>query len=124
MVDTADTADMAAMAGRGGVSLAATEENLTATEEILMLNTKVVTWSLALFGAVTFLVCVLYGLIAPAALHMTSWLEQVLPGFRWLTLGGFAIGLVESFLYGVFAGLVFTPIYNAMATRWPDVPRR
>ena len=33
-----------------------------------MLNTKVVAWSLALFGAVTFLGCVLYGLLAPSPL--------------------------------------------------------
>lgn len=83
-----------------------------------MLNIKVVTWSLGLFGAVTFIVCVLYGLIVPETLHMTTFLEQVLPGFRWLTLAGFVIGLVESFLYGVYAGLVFSPIYNALWKRW------
>lgn len=77
-----------------------------------MLNIKVVTWSLALFGAVTFLVCILYGLIVPEPLHMTPFLEQVLPGFRWLTFGGFVIGLAESFLYGAYAGALFTAIYN------------
>lgn len=82
-----------------------------------MLSIKVVTWSLGLFGAVTFVVCVLYGLIVPAPLHMTGFLEGVLPGFRWLTPGGVVIGLVEAFLYGVYAGLVFTPIYNALSRR-------
>ena len=85
-----------------------------------MLSTKVVTWSLGLFGAVTLVVCVLYGLIAPEALHMHRFLESAFPGFRWLTAGGFVIGLVESFLYGVYAGLVFTPIYNALSRRWLD----
>ena len=66
----------------------------------------------------TYLVCILYGLIVPETLHMTGFLEQVLPGFRWLTAGAFAIGLVEAFLYGVYAGLVFTPIYNAFWRRW------
>lgn len=84
-----------------------------------MLNTKVVTWSLGLFGAVTFAVCIVYGLIVPERLHMTGFLESVLPGFRWLTPAGVLIGLVESFLYGVFAGLVYSPIYNALARRWP-----
>jgi len=77
-----------------------------------MLDTRLLTWSLALFGAVTFVVCVLYGLVVPAPLHMTGFLEQLLPGFRWLTWGGFAIGLIEAFLYGAYTGLVFGPIYN------------
>ena len=85
-----------------------------------MLSTKVVTWSLGLFGAVTFVVCVLYGLIVPESLHMRAFLESALPGFEWLTPGGIALGLVESFLYGVYAGLVFTPIHNALAQRWID----
>ncbi len=83
-----------------------------------MLNLKLVTWSLALFGAVSFVVCVLYGLIVPETLHMTGFLEAVLPGFRWLTVGSLFIGLVESFLYGAYAGLVFVPIYNMLAKRW------
>ena len=83
-----------------------------------MRNTKVVTWSLALFGAVTYLVCIVYGLIVPESLHMSGFLEQVLPGFRWLTPAGFVIGLVEAFLYGAYAGLVFTPIHNRLWKRW------
>ncbi len=82
-----------------------------------MLDIKVVTWSLGIFGAVTFVVCVLYGLIAPESLHMSRGLEVALPGFRWLTVFGFLLGLVESFLYGVYAGLVFVPIYNAVWKR-------
>jgi len=83
-----------------------------------MLNLKLVTWSLALFGAVSFVVCILYGLIVPEPLHMTGFLEAVLPGFRWLTVGSFFIGLVESFLYGAYAGLVYVPIHNMLARRW------
>ncbi|MFQ5703454.1 MAG: DUF5676 family membrane protein [Gemmatimonadales bacterium] len=82
-----------------------------------MLNTKILTWSLGLFTAVSFLVCVAYGLIVPESLHMTGWLEEMLPGFDWLTPVGFFIGLAESFLYGVYAGLVFPPIYNFVLKR-------
>ena len=81
------------------------------------LNWKVVTWSLGLFGAVTFVVCVVYGLIVPKALHSVQFLEMVLPGFHWLSLGAFVLGLVESFLYGAYTGLVFVPIYNTVARR-------
>lgn len=83
-----------------------------------MLNLKVVTWSLGIFTAVSFVVCVIYGLIVPASLHMSSFLEMVLPAFTWLTIGGFFLGLIESFLYGVYAGLVYVPIYNVLVRRW------
>lgn len=83
-----------------------------------MINVKVLTWSLGLFAALSFVVCVLYGLIAPESLHMHSALETILPGFRWLTISGFGVGLVESFLYGVYGGLVFGSIYNALWKRW------
>jgi len=83
-----------------------------------MINTKVVTWALALWTAITFVVCVIYGLVTPRSLHMPGILEQVLPAFKWLTLPGFLLGLAESFLYGAYAGLVFCPIYNALARRF------
>lgn len=77
-----------------------------------MLNTKTVSWALGAWGVFTFSVCVLYGLITPQSLHMHGFLEQVLPAFKWLTWWGFLLGLAESFLYGVYAGLVFCPFYN------------
>ncbi len=89
-----------------------------------MLNLKVMCWSLGLFTAVSFVVCVVYGLVVPPSLHMSAALEAILPAFRWLTVWGFLLGLIESFLYGVFAGLVFVPIYNALTRRWVnDAPR-
>lgn len=82
-----------------------------------MLDTRTVTWSLSIFTTVSYLLCVLYGLVTPASVHMTQFLEIVLPGFRWLTLLGFLVGLVESFLWGAYVGLVFVPIYNAVHRR-------
>ena len=83
-----------------------------------MLNIKIVSWTLGLFFAISFAVCVLYGLIVPANLHMAPFLEMTLPAFKWLTLRGFCLGLLESFLYGAYAGLVFVPIYNFLNRRW------
>jgi hypothetical protein len=37
---------------------------------------------------------------------------MVLPGFGWLSVGSFLLGLGESFLYGAYTGLIFVPIYN------------
>lgn len=85
-----------------------------------MLNIKVVSWALGTFSAFTFVVCVLYGLIVPESLHMKAVLEQLLPGFKWLTWWGFVLGLIESFLYGAYTGLVYVPIYNTFARRWGE----
>lgn len=89
-----------------------------------MLNIKVLAWSLGTFGAVSYLLCILYGLVVPGSLHMDSALEVVLPGFAWLTPTGFLVGLVESFLYGVYAGLAFGIIHNAIARRLGMLPSR
>lgn len=83
-----------------------------------MLNIKVVSWALATATLISYLVCVAYGLATPQSLHMHGFLEQVLPGFEWLTWQGFLIGLVESFLYGAYAGMVYVPIYNFFHRRW------
>ncbi|MDD3762930.1 MAG: DUF5676 family membrane protein [Pseudomonadota bacterium] len=83
-----------------------------------MLNTKLVSWSLGLFAAITFVLCVIWGLVTPENLHMKGLLEQLLPAFRWLTWWGFPLGLVESFLYGAYAGLVYCPIHNTLHRRF------
>ena len=83
-----------------------------------MLNTKIVSLSLGIFTAISFVLCIIYGLIVPPSMHMPKVLEMALPGFKWLTFWGFCLGLIESFLYGAYAGLVFVPIYNFLARRW------
>lgn len=82
------------------------------------MSLKTVTWALALSAAVLYLLCIAYGLTNPVAGHMRDFLTIALPGFEWLTLTGFFIGLAKSFLYGALAGLVYVPIYNALARRW------
>jgi hypothetical protein len=83
-----------------------------------MLNIKVVTWSLAIWTAFMFVFCVVYGLLTPSGVHMYAFLQQVLPGFESLSWRGFLVGLIQSFLYGAFAGLVYVPIYNFLQRKW------
>ena len=83
-----------------------------------MLSVKVVSWSLAVWGGITFVVCVLYGLLVPGSLAMHQALGQALPGFTWLTVGGFVIGLGWSIVYGLYAGWLFSVIYNRLNKRW------
>lgn len=96
----------------------AAEDSESDMQRGIVLNIKVVSWSMGMFAAISFVVCVLYGLIVPPSLHMAAFLESVLPAFKWLTFAGFFLGLIESFLYGAYVGLVFVPIYNAFSRRW------
>jgi hypothetical protein len=82
-----------------------------------MLNWKVVTKSLSSFTAISFVLCVGYGLLAPAAFHPSWLLEALLPGFKWLGLGSFLLGLIESALYGAWAGVLYSALYNYFARR-------
>ena len=115
---TEDTRNPGTLSRETAGGKGSTPTTATLRVEAVMINIRVLSWSLASFSSVSYVVCVLYGLVVPEALHMTGFLEQVLPGFRWLTPAGFVIGLLESFLYGAYAGLVFTPIYNGFRRRW------
>ncbi len=83
-----------------------------------MLNAKVVSWSLAIWGAITFVICMLYGLLVPGSLPIHQALEQVLPGFKWVTFGGFLIGLAWTAVYGLYAGWLFSIVHNWLYKRW------
>ena len=81
------------------------------------LNWKVATWSLALFGAVSFVLCVAWGLVVPREWHLTQLLEFGLPGFRWISPQSFVLGLVESFVIGAYVGALFSVIHNFVLRR-------
>jgi len=82
-----------------------------------MLNWKIVCWALGLTTAISFVFCVVWGSLTPEAVHMHAFLEQVLPAFEWLSVGSFFLGLIESFLWGFYGGIVFVPIYNLLHKR-------
>ncbi len=73
---------------------------------------------MGLFTTVSYILCVIWGLVTPQSLHMHQFLEIVLPAFKWLSVSGFLLGLVESFLWGAYVGLVFVPLYNVFYRRW------
>ena len=53
----------------------------------------------SLFFAVSFVLCIAVSLIFPAH-TMAQSLQGLLPGFQWLTLKGFSLGLIEAYGYG------------------------
>ena len=73
--------------------------------------------SLGVFLAITFTLCVIWGLVFPGTGLMQRALEAAFPWFTWLSWGSYFVGLVESFLYGIYAAAVFVPLYNGLS-RW------
>lgn len=68
--------------------------------------------ALSVFLALTFANCVGWGLVAPPNLHMHGVWEQLLPGFTFISVSSFFIGLVEAYLYGWYIALIFVPLYR------------
>lgn len=81
------------------------------------LNFTVVGSSLGLLLSVSYTLCVLWGLLVPQSLRMYQVWAPLLPGFQWLSLGSFLLGLVESFVYGLYIAAIFVPTYNYLARR-------
>lgn len=72
--------------------------------------------SLASFLAITYVLCVLYGiLMSDRGMHQL--LSQLLPGFTWITWPSFLLGLVWSVVYGWYVAVVFAPLFNFFSAR-------
>jgi hypothetical protein len=72
--------------------------------------------ALGLFAAISYVLCIALGLVFPDGGLHRPWL-QFFPGFVWLTWPSFFLGLAESVIYGLYAGLVFAPLYNLIVAR-------
>jgi hypothetical protein len=48
---------------------------------------------------------------------MGQMLEVLLPAFKWISTGAFFLGLVDSFLWGIYLGGGFALVYNALHRR-------
>lgn len=84
---------------------------ITRRTSVGYLDWKVVGLSAGTLISFTYILCVAYDLIFPERAMFEAW-YRLYPGFTWLTWGSFFLGLAESFLYGIYIGLVFAPLYN------------
>jgi len=75
--------------------------------------------SLSAFLAISYVICIVGYLIAPGLPVKHEALAIFLPGFSLLSWQAFVIGLVESYLWGWYIGLLFGALYNFFAARWP-----
>ena len=72
--------------------------------------------SLGGFFAISFLGCILLGLIVPDGGMHRPWL-QFFSGFEWLTTRSVLIGLVWTQVYAWWTALVFGSLFNSFAGR-------
>jgi hypothetical protein len=68
------------------------------------------------FLAISFIGCILLGLVVPDAGLHRPWL-QFFPGFEWLTARGVILGLVWTQVYAWYTALVFGSLFNFFAAR-------
>src|SRR5262245_39125180 len=74
--------------------------------------------SLSAFLVISYVICVLGYLLFPGLPIPHSTLSLLLPGFELLTLRTFLLGLIESFGFGWYIGLLFGSLYNFFVARW------
>jgi hypothetical protein len=70
----------------------------------------------SLFLATTFILCVVFDQLFPAHAMYQVW-QRLLPGFQWISWKSFFLGAVESYGYGWYVALVWTPLYNVFLAR-------
>lgn len=73
-------------------------------------------WSLGLFLAITFTVCVLFDLAFPGE-SMTGLWAPLLPWVEGISPGSYVLGVIETLIYGWFVALIFAPLFNLFAER-------
>lgn len=70
----------------------------------------------SLFLAISFTLCVIFDLVFPQHQMYPAW-QKLLPGFEWISLGSYVLGLVESYAYGWYVALIWVPLYNVIVSR-------
>ena len=85
----------------------------------MRLDWKVLGFAAGTFLAVSYVLCVAYDILFSQQMYK-AWVE-LLPGFVWITWGSFFLGLIETFIYGIYFGLVFAPLYNLFLVKvWKE----
>lgn len=72
--------------------------------------------SLGILLALSFALCVVFGLLFPGATMYQAWLP-LLPGVNWISWPSALLGLAESFAYGWYIAVIFVPAWNFFSRR-------
>lgn len=73
-------------------------------------------WSLGLFLAILYTICVLFDLAFPSQ-SMTALWAPLLPWVEGISLSSYALGVAETLIYGWLVALIFAPLFNFFAGR-------
>lgn len=73
-------------------------------------------WSLGIFFAITYTICVVFDIVFPGQ-SMTGLWDPLLPWVDGISPGGYVLGIAETLLYGWFVALIFGPLFNFFAGR-------
>lgn len=68
-------------------------------------------------GETAYLVCVAVGTLWPDTFGMRTFFPTIFPGFTWLDLFSFVLGLAEVALYGLAAAAVAALAWNFVVDR-------
>ena len=74
--------------------------------------------SLSLFFVIFYVLCIIGYLVVPGLPIKHEALGIFLPGFELLSWSTFVLGLIESFIWGWFIALIFTPLFNYFSRRF------
>lgn len=88
-----------------------TTETFTLHQNSPRISVYAVGMSLGIFLAITFALCVGFGLLFPGATMYQAWLP-LLPWVSWISWPSVALGLIETFAYGWFVAVFFVPLFN------------
>lgn len=75
-------------------------------------------FTLSVFFAVTFILCLVAALVLPTQ-GMEMAFEAIFPGFVWLTAPSVIVGLFWAVFYGWYIAVLFVPIRNYFFRRFP-----
>jgi hypothetical protein len=75
--------------------------------------------SLSAFFAISYVICILGYLLVPDLPIAHTTLTDFLPGFTLLSWSSFFLGVVESALWGWYVALIFGPLFNFFAGKFP-----
>lgn len=66
--------------------------------------------TLSSFLLVTYVLCILFGLLVPDIFRMHEAWAPLLPGFEWLTPQGVLFGAIGAYGYGWYIAVLIVPI--------------